>query len=293
VVILSLSGLLVASASLSVEATYPGTNDGRLAFGMIVGGNVDVYSVLPSGDDLRRLTTAPSFDACASYSPDGKEIAFCSTRSGVSEIWKMKKNGTQQVQVTHLGGNATFPDFSPDGSMIVFGARAGGSNPDIWIVNSDGSGATRLTSGPDVDMFPAWSPDGSKIVFIRNDQVWTINADGGGATQLTFDPAVKGQVPDWSPDSSKIAYNSGDDIWIMNANGGDQHPLFLDPSTIEFGPAWSPVGDQIAFVSFPLGNLGGRTIYVINADGTGMHAVHPGPGPQVVPAWQPRGDRID
>ncbi len=112
VLILSLSGLLVASASVSVEATYPGTNDGRLAFGMIVGGNADIYSVLPNGNDLRRLTTDSSFDACASYSPDGKEIAFCSTRSGVSEIWKMKQNGTQQEQVTHLGGN-TWAATSP------------------------------------------------------------------------------------------------------------------------------------------------------------------------------------
>src|SRR5207245_5255114 len=110
-------------------------------------------------------------------------------------------------------------------------------------------------------------------------QVWTINTDGGGATQLTFDSALKGQVPDWAPDGSKIAYNSGDDIWLMNANGSDSHPLFVDPSTIEFGPAWSPVGDQIAFVSFPLGNLGGRTMFVINADGSRKYAVHPGPGP--------------
>src|SRR6266568_1342430 len=249
-----LVGLL--GASEPAHATYPGTNDGRLAFGMTVGGNVDIYSVLPNGDDLRRLTSDASFDACPSYSPDGKEIAFCSNRSGATEIWKMKQNGTKQEQVTHLNGSVTFPDFSPDGSKIVFGGSAGGSNPDIWVVNSDGSDAARLTSGPDVDLFPAWSPDGSKIVFIRNAQVWTINADGGVATQLTFDPAPKGQVPDWSPD-----------------------------------------GDQIAFVSFPAppspANLGARTIYVINADGTGKHAVHPGPGPQIVPAWQARGNRID
>src|SRR5713101_2685107 len=246
----------IVGASQSAYATYPGTNDGRLAFGMIVGGNVDIYSVLPNGNDLRRLTTDASFDACPSYSPDGKEIAFCSSRSGATEIWKMKQDGTKQEQVTHLNGvngNAIFPDFSPDRSKIVFGTQISG---DIWVVNSDGSGATQLTSGPDVDLFPAWSPDGSKIVFIRNGQVWT-----------------------------------------MNTNGSDQHPVFADPSTIEFGTAWSPTGDQIAFVSFPAppspANLGARTIYVINADGTGKHAVHPGPGPQIVPAWQPRGNRID
>jgi len=287
----------IVGASQSAYATYPGTNDGRLAFGMIVGGNVDIYSVLPNGNDLRRLTTDASFDACPSYSPDGKEIAFCSSRSGATEIWKMKQDGTKQEQVTHLNGvngNAIFPDFSPDRSKIVFGTQISG---DIWVVNSDGSGATQLTSGPDVDLIPAWSPDGSKIVFIRNGQVWTINTNGGGATQLTFDPAPKGQVPDWSPDGRKIAYSSGDDIWVMNANGSDQHPVFADPSTIEFGTAWSPAGDQIAFVSFPAppspANLGARTIYVINADGTGKHAVHSGPGPQIVPAWQPRGNRID
>jgi len=287
----------IVGASESAQATYPGTNDGRLAFGMIVGGNVDIYSVLPNGNDLRRLTTDASFDACPSYSPDGKEIAFCSSRSGATEIWKMKQDGTKQEQVTHLNGvngSAIFPDFSPDGSKIVFGTQLSG---DIWVVNSDGGGATQLTSGPDVDLFPAWSPDGSTIVFIRNGQVWTINTNGGGATQLTFDPAPKGQVPDWSPDGSKIAYSSGDDIWVMNANGSDQHPVFADPSTIEFGTAWSPAGDQIAFVSFPAppspANLGARTIYVINADGTAKHAVHPGPGPQIVPAWQPRGNRID
>ncbi len=139
-----LVGLL--GASETAHATYPGSNDGRVAFGMIVGGNVDIYSVLPNGNDLRRLTTDASFDACPSYSPDGKDIAFCSNRSGATEIWKMKQNGAQQEQVTHLNGNVTFPDFSPDGSRIVFGGSAGGSNPDIWVVNSDGNGATRLTS---------------------------------------------------------------------------------------------------------------------------------------------------
>ena len=86
------AGLLVGTAS----ATYPGTNNGRLAFAMNAGGNIDIYSALPNGNDLRRLTSDPGFDACAAYSPSGKEIAFCSNRSGSFEIWKMMQNGTSR-----------------------------------------------------------------------------------------------------------------------------------------------------------------------------------------------------
>src|SRR5947209_14623677 len=90
--LLCVAGFLAAGES--ALATYPGTDNGRLALAMSVNGNVDIYSVLPNGNDLQRLTTAPSFDACAAYSPSGKEIAFCSNRSGTYEVWAMKQNGT-------------------------------------------------------------------------------------------------------------------------------------------------------------------------------------------------------
>ena len=70
----------------------------------------------------------------------------------------------------------------------------------------------------------------------------------------------------------------------MNADGTDQHTIVGGP-TDDFGTAWSPDGNQIAFVRFD-----NRTVYVVNADGTGEHAVRPF-GLQAVPGWQPRGDR--
>src|SRR5207248_6357102 len=116
VVVVLAMGVAVAAGSVrSAHATYPGTNNGRIAFAMRINGNVDVYSALPNGNDLQRLTSASSFDACAAYSPSGKEIAFCSDRGGFFEIWTMKQNGDGQTQVTHLNAFATFPDFSPDG----------------------------------------------------------------------------------------------------------------------------------------------------------------------------------
>ena len=58
------AAVMVASSLFAAghaQATYPGSNNGRLAFGMNVGGNTDIYSVLPNGNDLRRLTHDPRF----------------------------------------------------------------------------------------------------------------------------------------------------------------------------------------------------------------------------------------
>ena len=81
-------------------ATYPGTGNGRLAFGMQrADGNIEIFSVRPNGHGLRQLTDVPGFNACAAYSPDGKEIAFCSNRTGAFEIWTMRANGKRQKRL--------------------------------------------------------------------------------------------------------------------------------------------------------------------------------------------------
>jgi Tol biopolymer transport system component len=267
------------------QASYPGVN-GRLAFGLI-GENVDIYTIKPDGDALRRLTTDPGLDICPAYSPDGKSIAFCRFAGGGAEIWVMKANGQQQHQVTHLGGRAAFPDYSPDGARLAFGGvPPGQATPDIFTADTDGAGLVRLTTDPGSDGLPAWSPDGSQIVFQSNRtgtfQVWIMNADGTDQHPLTSDPADKGQVPDWSPDGTKIVYQSnatgGGDIYVMNRDGTNQTRLTGDPA-FEFGPAWSPDGTQIAFQRDPAG------LFVMNADGSGQHLVHAGAG--AVVAWQP------
>src|SRR5215468_8161876 len=103
---------LVALAALSgsARATYPGAANGRLAFGMNVNGNTDVYTVQPDGQDLQRLTTDPGFDACAAYSADGSKIAYCSGQGGGPvQVWTMNQDGSDKTQVTHIGFVAIFP----------------------------------------------------------------------------------------------------------------------------------------------------------------------------------------
>lgn len=297
--------LIVAAATTTAgldpaAATYPGTTNGRLAMGIQIEGNVDVYSVMPNGDGLRRLTESPSFDACPAYSADGKQIAYCSgdnsSMTGVTEIWVMKQNGKEQRQITHIGGRMTFPDFSPDGTRIAFaGLTPGAASADVFVMNLDGTGLVRLTTNAAADNFPAWSPDGTSIAFVSartgRAQVWAMDADGTNQRQLTFDAPIKGQLPDWSPDGSKIAYATfdpvlGSDLWVMNADGSNQVQLTNDPDR-QVGAAWSPDGKKIAFLNLP-----NRYVNVVNADGSGRYVVVQ-EGLQFVPAWQPRGDRID
>jgi Tol biopolymer transport system component len=185
----------------------------------------------------------------------------------------------------------TFPDFSPDGSKIVFSGRLPGmATADVFAINTDGTGMVRLTTDPGVDRYAAYSPDGTKIAFNSNrsgiEQVWLMNADGTDQHQLTFDLASKGQLPDWSPDGTRIAYESfatgGGDIYVMDADGS--HPARLTTDAAEdFAPAWSPDETKIAFASR---RGGGITVYVMNADGSGQHAISPG-GIQFAPSWQP------
>ena len=210
----------------------------------------------------------------------------------------MKQNGTDKQQVTHMSGAAIFPDYSPDGSEIVFAAQpAGATARNIYVVPSDGGTPQQLTTVGN-NVYPAFSPDGSKIVFTSNrtgtSQVYVMNADGSGQTQLTFDPQPKDQVPDWSPDGSKIAYladthgisdvvtPSWGDIWVMNADGSGQHPITNGASW--YGTAWSPDGTRIATLDFP-----SRTVYTVNAaDGSDVEAVHPAPASSSSPAGNPR-----
>ena len=138
----------LAGAVGSAHATYPGAANGRIAFGININGNTDVYSVRPGGQDLRRLTTDPGFDACAAYSADGNRIAYCSGKGGGPvQVWTMKQNGTDNQQVTHMSGVAIFPDYSPDGSKIVFAAQpAGATARNIYVVPSDGGTPQQLTT---------------------------------------------------------------------------------------------------------------------------------------------------
>ena len=84
-------------------------------------GIYDVYTIPIHGGNEKRLTSAPGLDDGPEYSPDGKYIYFNSVRTGQMKIWRMKPDGSKQVQFTPADDYCDwFAHPSPNNKWIVF-----------------------------------------------------------------------------------------------------------------------------------------------------------------------------
>ena len=236
---------------------------------------------------------------CLGECPAGR-IAFRSLRHAVtSDIYVMKFDGTDQINITDHINEDFFPDWSTDGRLIAFNSKREGNNREVFVMNDDGTGLENLTKHRSDDSLPAWSNDGRRIVFDsdrdRNREIYVLDyikdATSTEQIRLTDDPAAD-WWPSWSPDDSRIVFTSdrsGDaDIWAMNANGTGPVNLTNSPGG-DFRPVWSPDGDKIVFYSMRDGN---REIYIMNADGSGQRNLTNDPSEDWYPDWSPDGLRI-
>ena len=165
-------------------------------------------------------------DSIPKYSPDGKKIAFISSRTGPNEIWTSRADGSNPVQTTFFGGPpAGGLNWSPDGQWIVFHARAEGQ-ADVFAIPAAGGSPKRLTSHPADDTFPNYSRDGRTIYFgsARSGQfqIWKMPASGGEAAPVI---GAVGNAAIESPDGRTLYYRSGSDaqamsIWKVPVEGG-------------------------------------------------------------------------
>jgi Tol biopolymer transport system component len=151
--------------------------------------DVDLYRVQPGSSPA--LAVRSTFDELhATYSPDGRRIAFQSGRSGVSEIWLSDADGSKPSPLTRGPGRSQgSPRWSPEGRSIVFDSRGADGQRDIWTIGVDGSEPRQVTRHPANEGIPSWSRDGRWIYFSSDrtgrPEVFRVAAAGGPDEQLT------------------------------------------------------------------------------------------------------------
>jgi dipeptidyl aminopeptidase/acylaminoacyl peptidase len=265
--------LLLASPA---QATFPGASmtNGVLAYESLDRPEIHLLLLDPVREVLG-VGVGPS-DRDPSWSADGRQLAFTSTRDGNEEIYLADADGGNQRRLTFDPGRDDDPSWSPDGTQIAFMSTRDG-NPNIYVMGADGSNPHRVTGDAATDQQPAWSPDGLLIAFTSerdgNPEIYVMSPDGSGQKRLT-DAPVGDADPSWSPDGQQIAFTEGvpghAHLFAMSRDGTIARALTADPHDDHF-PCWSPDGKQLAFTSDRDGAPG---IYVLSADGIRGPVVH-------------------
>jgi len=184
------------------------------------------------------------------WAPNGKDIAYSSSRSGDPEIWVSDANGALARRITSFRGPDVSPVYNPrTGSQIAWISGRTGL-PQLYIMDTDGSAVQRMTDGGYATSV-SWSPNGQFLAF---------------AWDRKYGPGAPG----------------GQDIYIMEIATHRWIQLTHDGGRCDF-PSWSPDGRHIVYANTADGKAGHMKIMTMLADGTQKRALT-GPGADM-PNW--------
>lgn len=208
-------------------------------------------SASPKEQSAAPFLSSTRLELEAKYSPDGKKIAFTSTRSGTFQIWVCDSDGSDARQLTDLASSNGDPNWSPDSRYIAFDTRIRG-NADIFIVDAEGGPPRALTTEPADDVTPSWSSDGRWVYFSSNRsgsmQIWKTPVEGGQAVQVTKQGGFQGR----ESVVGKFVYYLKDrgtpGIWRVPVEGGEEM-LVLTHHKAGLGRAWTVVEKGIYFAT--------------------------------------------
>ena len=187
---------------------------------------MDIYVANFDGTDMVQLTDVEGYDAEGSYSHDGEQIVFTSTRDGDPDLYIMDADGSNVRQITNVDGYDGGPFFSPDDNWVIFRSdRQEEHMLQVFAVSVDGEREVQLTDDLNtVNWAPYFHPSGELIIWARADYsrgpqfanfdlyALEIESDaehftGGELTRITYHEKAD-VLPVFSPDGSKLMWTS-------------------------------------------------------------------------------------
>jgi Tol biopolymer transport system component/DNA-binding winged helix-turn-helix (wHTH) protein len=166
----------------------------------------------PHQRTLTRLTFHDGLQIGATWSPDGRYIAYSSDRGGKFDIWVQQVSGGDPIQITKRPGHNWQPDWSPDGKYIAYRSEQGEGG--LYVVPAlGGVGMERRIAA--FGHYPRWSPDGTQILFRskfalldERDKIYVVRLDGSAPTPILSDFAIQHHVEPisvaWHPDGRRV-----------------------------------------------------------------------------------------
>jgi dipeptidyl aminopeptidase/acylaminoacyl peptidase len=226
--------------------------------------NSDIWVIPFKGGEARRLTTSPKSDSHPRWSPDGKTLAFTSSRSGTPQIWLLGLDGGEARQLTRIAAGASGVEWSPSGTHLVFLSSV---FPDAPDAESNARMLKQQAEDPvkaqifNQLLFRHWNSwrDG------RRSHLFVIPAAGGEAVDVSpgdFDtpPTSLGSTQDYafSPDGTEIAFvrnidpdlrkglGTNNDVFTNSLDGKNLKQI-TDNRANDNGIAYSPDGRFLAY----------------------------------------------
>lgn len=204
----------------------------------------------PVQRSLTRLTFDPGLQLDATWSPDGRYIAYASDRGGKFDIWVQQVSGGDPVRVTHGPVQNRQPDWSPDGKYIAYRSEEGDGG--IYVVPALGGVGLQRKIAP-FGYYPRWSPDGSQILFrttvyLGLNRFYVVGLDGGEPREVLTQFNVKNEhsamSAAWYPDGKRVT------VWVWNPTWSPNFwTVPLDGGTAihsEFTPAVAKQLEEVA-----------------------------------------------
>jgi dipeptidyl aminopeptidase/acylaminoacyl peptidase len=212
----------------------------------------DLWMVPAKGGEAVRLTRDPeASDHTPRWSPDGRWLAFLSSRNGATtQVWRLDRRGGEPEKLTALPGDVGDFAWSPDGGRLVVVAT------DPAPVATP-AGTAKQRPQPIVVRRLQFKLDGAGFLDERRDHLYLFDLAARATVKLTDGPFDHSE-PAWSPDGASIAFvsnrtadpdaNEDSDIWVVEPRPGAEPRRISAPALTDASPAWSPDGRWLAWV---------------------------------------------